>query len=271
MASWVAFQGGKAHDACYRKHVADKCDICGGPLVGKYLVDSFGNRYHEMHRAQFPECSACGRLVTEELTGGGMSLGDGRAMCRGCYSSAIRSESEAFERYRRVRGFLEGLGMDFPPYEIPLSLVGRPKLASLMGRARHVPVKRVQGCTLYEEVIQGSRVINQQASIYILTSLPSALFEGVAAHELGHAWAYLAGCPRQDLPLAEGFCNYLSYLLHENEGGDDHAFYRKQLLESPDEAYGKGFREMKRYAERRGFPALLQYMRKSTGIPFWNF
>ncbi len=264
--------GGKVHDRCFRSHVASKCDVCGGPLeVRDHTRDAWGYRYHTMHRQQFPPCDACGRLTFQDMTGGGVALGDGRAMCNLCMATAVRSDAVAARRVAAVRSFLEGKGMAFPPREMPIALVARPQLQRLLGKKPHGHLKRALGCTRFEQIIEGSRVVRQEATVYILSALPEALFDGVAAHELGHAWAFLNDCPAHEAPLAEGFCNYLAYLMHQEGGGEENAFYIKMMLEDPDQAYGKGFLEMRRFAERKGMPALLRYMRRSTGIPFWNF
>ncbi|MBM3269476.1 MAG: protein DA1 [Candidatus Sericytochromatia bacterium] len=269
--TYYEHDGGKAHAECYRKHVAGKCDVCGGPLVGKILSDGWGFRYHEAHAAQFPACDACGRLTSPEIGGGGHRLGDGRHLCGHCRPSAVRNAEEARERFAEVRAFLAQRGLVVPGAALPLHLVSRPDLMKTLARSGHPPRKAVHGVTLMEARIQGSRVVSREASIHVLTYLPAALFDGTAAHELGHAWTFLTGCPQHVYALSEGFCNYLRYLVHTAEGGDENAFYVKHMLDDPDPAYGHGFRIVRKIAERKGFPALLDHMRRKTDFPLFGW
>lgn len=267
VGAYFKHEGKKVHDACYRRNLAELCDVCGGALVGRILSDGWGYRYHEAHRSQFPPCDACSRLTCAEIGQGAVRLSDGRHLCRLCEASAVRGEAAALVRFEGVRRFLAQRGMLISDAAVPLSLVSRHALREILARSGHPPSKSVHGCTLAEQRIENARVVRTATVVYLLGSLPTALFDGIAAHELGHVWAFHSGCPRHAHALGEGFCNYLRYLVHRAGGGLDNEFYARQMMADDNPSYGQGFRIVKRLAERKGFPALLDHMRKKADFP----
>jgi len=48
--------------ACYSTQIAQKCCICGRPLIGEFAEDIEGNVYHEECRA-LPICSICHKPI----------------------------------------------------------------------------------------------------------------------------------------------------------------------------------------------------------------
>ncbi len=269
---FLVHENAPVHTDCFKKHVAERCDVCGGPITGKYLKDSWGNQYHDIHRNQFPPCHACGRLTGHEIGGGGgLRLGDGRHVCGFCSPSAVRADPDARGRFHKVRRDLEGLGLTIPQNPLPLSVVNQQQLKRIVPRSAHPRDRDVQGLTLSQQVIQNGRIVECSAEVYILTHLPAVLFEGVAAHELGHAWIFTTRCPTHAHALAEGFCNYLQYLHYRREGGDEAEFYMNRMMEDQDPAYGQGFRIVRKIAENKGFPALLEHMRRKTDFPLFGW
>lgn len=269
---WLIHEGAPVHSDCFKRHVADRCDVCGGPITGKYIQDVFGHRYHDFHRKQFPPCHACGRLTAPDIGGpGGLRLDDGRHVCGFCAPSSVGAGAEAARRFDHVRRELADLGLVIPQEPLPLSIVSKPQLARILPRSSHPRDRDVQGLTLSEHLIQGGRVVRRTAEVFILSHLPATLFEGVAAHELGHAWIFTTGCPSHAHALAEGFCNYLQYLRYRREGTEEAEFYIARMMEDQDPAYGQGFRIVRKIAERKGFPALLEHMRKKTDFPLFGW
>ena len=245
--------------------------VCGTGLTGKFVIDSWGYKYHEAHRGEFPACDACGRLTCAEIGGGGYRLADGRYQCKHCQRTAVRAEAEALRRFKAIRERLEALGMAIPVGEIPLRLVGRNQLSEYLRRSGHPTRPGINGCTHMESQIQGNKVIKRDTVIYMLRDLPAELFDGTAAHELGHAWAFLSGCPTHEPTLAEGSCNYLRWLVHKEQTSPEADYYRTAMLEDPDPAYGHSFRIIKSYAERKGFPALLTLLQRSRQLPLFGW
>lgn len=269
---WLIHENGAVHTNCFNKHVAERCDVCGGPITGRYITDAFGHRYHDFHRGQFPPCHACGRLTAPDIGGqGGLRLGDGRHVCGFCSPSAVRADENADRRFVKVRRDLSELGLVIPQDPLRLSVVSQQQLKRIVPRSAHPRDRDVQGLTLSEHLIQGGRVVKRTAEVFILSHLPATLFEGVAAHELGHAWIFTTGCPSHVHALAEGFCNYLQYLQYKRASGDEAEFYINRMMEDQDPAYGQGFRIVRKIAENRGFPALLEHMRRKTDFPLFGW
>ncbi len=271
-------EGRPVHEVCYLKHVAEKCAICGGGLAGRIVTDSWGNRFHEAHLRQFPPCDSCGRSTAPAIGHGGARLADGRTICSVCLATAVRSESDARSRYEAVRRQMASWGMEIAP-DIPLKLVGRPELAGRLARTGHKVARGTFGFTHMEtryeidpgRIVPRHQITEQNAGIFILHSLPADLFEGACAHELGHAWAFLSGCPRHQPQLSEGSCNYFRWRLHAEEGTPDAQAHMKTMLEDPDPIYGQGFRRAKKYVDRNGFDALLELLRRSSDFPLFSF
>jgi len=59
-------EGKPYHPACYVERFVPKCAYCGKPLVGEYLIDAWGTRFHKTHEKEFPRCTYCGRLVPQQ-------------------------------------------------------------------------------------------------------------------------------------------------------------------------------------------------------------
>ena len=271
-------EGQTIHEACYLKHVAEKCAICDGGLSGRIMLDAWGHKFHESHLRQFPPCDSCGRCTAPEIGGGGAHLGDGRISCTGCLATAVRRESDAKTRYDAIRRQMATWGIVVAE-QIPLKLVGRKELAARLSKVGHPMRKGTYGFTHMEThyEVDGSRLLprheitDQNACIFILHSLPAELFDGAVAHEIGHAWAFLSGCPRHQPQLAEGSCNYFRWRLHEERGTPEALAHMKTMLEDRDPAYGQGFRRVKKYVERNGFAALLELLRRSSDFPLFSF
>src|SRR5689334_8918751 len=90
-------EGAPFHAECYAQQVAPRCEYCGKPLVGEYLVDQWGTKFCRAHQGQYPSCAFCGRLVppdqqTQTQTPGGLA-------CPTCRASAIETIEEARPLY----------------------------------------------------------------------------------------------------------------------------------------------------------------------------
>ncbi|MBI6545701.1 MAG: hypothetical protein HY692_02845 [Cyanobacteria bacterium NC_groundwater_1444_Ag_S-0.65um_54_12] len=268
---YVPQQSGKVHDSCYVGQLAPKCAVCGSGMLGTIVTDSWGYRYHEIHRRQFPPCDVCGRLTCHEIGGGGVRIGDGRHLCRYCLRTAVQDDSKALKRFRAVREQLAGWGMAIPGADIPLRLVDLSGMQRLLRAKSQLASKRVSGFTQMQSEIVGGSVRQRQVVIYMLSYLPQELFDGTAAHELGHAWAFFAGCPQHQPALSEGACNYLRWRIHELHDGPEAQFFMKGMLEERDPVYGQGFRRVKNYVERSGFAALLKLLQRSADFPLFDW
>ena len=67
---------------------AEKCALCGQPLVESFIEDVWGNHYCTRHEDD-PRCSSCERWIGQYLTGGGVRYDDDRIMCQECSQKGI--------------------------------------------------------------------------------------------------------------------------------------------------------------------------------------
>ena len=86
-------------------------------------------------------------------------------------------------------------------------------------------------------------------------------------HEIGHVWQFNNAVKDNDMAFREGSCNYLAFLALKTIKGQESEFARQNLLDSKDKNYGKGFRRVKKYAEKNGKESWLDLLRISPKLP----
>lgn len=263
MMEWVTVNGVNYHDSCYTDHVADRCAICGKPILGNYLYDSYGAKIHPEHKGEAKQCDYCSRFVTSE-SDGGVTYPDGRTLCGLCLQSVVASQEEADSLLLVARNLLAAEGIVINQKEFDMELVSREKMRSLptqsdKERAGFTHIK--QSTYLY------GLFKDNETKIYILEKMPRMHFIATAAHELMHVWFGLKDRFQTEDILAEGSCNYASYLvmLHFPGASDDVVSH---MLAEDDPIYGEGFRKVKEYAESVGTIAWLQYI-EQYDFPPW--
>jgi hypothetical protein len=263
MMEWVTVNGVNYHDSCYTDHVADRCAICGKPILGTYLYDSYGAKIHPEHEREAKQCDYCSRFVTQE-SDGGVTYPDGRTLCGLCLQSVVNSQEEADSLLLVARDLMatEGIVIDMEKFD--MELVSREKMRSL-------PTQSDQERAGFTHIKQSTYLYglfkDNETKIYILERMPRMHFIATAAHELMHVWLGLKDrFDTQDI-LAEGSCNYASYLvmLHFPGEADDVVSH---MLAEDDPIYGEGFRKVKEYAQSVGTFAWLQYI-EQYDFPPW--
>ena len=50
------------------------CDICNEVILNEYYIDAWGNKFHAKHLKNGIHCNTCSRIISKELTGGGLNL-----------------------------------------------------------------------------------------------------------------------------------------------------------------------------------------------------
>ncbi|HEY9721149.1 MAG TPA: protein DA1, partial [Oscillatoriaceae cyanobacterium] len=263
---YVKSEGQIYHERCFGEHKAITCGVCRRKIVGTALTDYWGNTYHAEHAREFATCHYCGKLVHPAVSGGGTTYPDGRAICRGCHKQAVHRENDAQRVVAAVRQELAGWGVDLAGIDVPIRIVDRTRLAQMLKGGPHQSVARVSGFAAMRWEREGRTVKNKQATVYLLTGMPLVMLEASAAHELMHVWNFNHG-PRHSFALEEGSCNFMSYRIHEARGDTLSAYQIDCLMKDPDPAYGVGFRKVKRYADRHGFPRLLTLLERSPDFP----
>jgi hypothetical protein len=97
--------------------------------------------------------------------------------------------------------------------------------------------------------------------------MPPALFQGVVAHELGHAWLHINTLTRLSQKDEEGFCELMSFAYYSGLGTDDSRYRMKCIEENPDPIYGEGFREVRAIQRRYGFVEFIRLLEGTRRMP----
>lgn len=238
------------------------CPICSTPLIGLLEVDAWGNRYCKRHSTEYHRCTCCQRLICEPLTSGGVAYSDGRLVCNLCRRTAIDTKKQAKPYVEAVATWLYEKGFSFQNLSLRIELVGSNELAGHglkrnNGELQGVIIKR-GGVAISQRRVDGVR---------ILKGLSRQVMEGVALHELGHAWLFLLGIDGLALPIEEGFCNLLAYMYHSETDTDEARFCMRVIEKSPDPVYGDGFRKVFTAVQHHGLKVVLQYLKDNQRLP----
>jgi hypothetical protein len=252
------------HKKCFDRHVALKCEVCGGVIRGQYLLNFWGNAYHQEHLGQILQCDFCSRFIVGTLVKGTVRLPDGRHLCGECRPSAVTSADEAGQLMLEVVGQLENYGLEVDPGRIELFLVGRDSLSQIAsGRSDDTKgftdynVKKNLFGQIREETIQ----------VYLLFGMPEVQMRGTIAHELCHVWQFREGRLDQDQVLSEGSANFASYLVLRQAGRPEAEFIIDNMMHDDDPAYGEGFRKVRDYAEKKGLDKWRRLLKKKHKRP----
>ena len=253
------------------KVLPTSCVVCGKVLLaGRAAMDLWGNIYCEEHRNEYPACSACGRPICARLTGGGTTYADGRAVCNVCRRTAVDTKQQAKPIVEAVSRWLYDRGVRFEGLVLKINLSSARELA-VSGGDRSSPAGlgrgQVMGYIVKLTELRGGRQRRIVNGVTILSGLPRELFEGVVAHELGHAWLYLAHVDGLPPWAEEGFCNLLTYILHKDRQTDEARFWVKTVEADPDPVYGEGFRRVRAIFKKHGFGEALNYTFRHKRLP----
>ena len=235
------------------------------PLAGAVQLDAWGNQYCARHANEYPRCSCCQRLICERLTGGGVAYSDGRLVCNVCRKTAIDTEAQAKPYIEAMAAWLYQQGFQFQNLALRVKLVGQQELAA--SGPRHGSGE-TQGMIFRATVTGGGRSPQRRVEgVAILKGLSRQVLEGVALHELGHAWLFLHSVDGLGQPVEEGFCNTLSYLYHATVNSDEARFCRVVIEHSPDPVYGDGFRSVYAAVRRHGLMPVTEYLQRYRRLP----
>ena len=250
-----------------KNSIIDKftCAICKMPLLGVFHEDAWGNRFCVKHTNEFHRCSCCQRLICEPLTGGGVAYQDKRLVCNICRQTAIDTKEQAKPYIEANAAWLYQMGFTFQALALKIDLVYRD---DLIHKSEHKGGGEPMGM-IYTSVNGGRRKPFERRveGVAILKGLSRHVMEGVAIHELGHAWLFLHGVDSLDGPTEEGFCNMLSYLYHDTFDTDEARFCKLVIEKSPDPVYGDGFRAVHQAVNTYGLSQIVDYLRLYRMLP----
>lgn len=246
------------------KHVASHlfCPICRTSLSGFLEEDAWGNRYCQRHAKEFPRCTCCQRLICDQLTNGGVAYKDKRLVCNLCRRTAIDTKLQAKPYIDAVAAWLFQQGFTFQNLALKIELVYTyempPTAYGGIGEPQGVILKSTQHGRSYVRKVNG---------VAILKGLSRQVMQGVAAHELGHAWLFLHGIDGLSLQMEEGFCNLLSHLYHGKFDTDEARFCKRVIEENPDTIYGDGFRAVQASVQVHGLSYVVGYLQNRRMLP----
>lgn len=251
--SYTSIDGKSFHPNCYRDHILDKCAICSQPLEGRFLTDYWGNSYHDFHERLLHGCFSCGRLICDELTGGGRQIDANHFLCNICGETAVNNDILLDVYQATIRRLLEDKGVLGIPENIPLSLVD----AKTLRKISKMSSKDLFGFSDLRGTTLNGRTIQKEAHIYILKDLPLVMFKATLAHELLHVYLF-----QKDIVLRsdirEGFCNLGSELIYQRDGSELSRYRLHNMQEDPDPDYGAGYRKLSAQIQKYGWSHVLQ-------------
>lgn len=250
----------------YLELFAEKCALCGQPLVESYIVDAWGNHYCTRHEND-PHCSSCDRLIGHNLTGGGVRYDDNRIMCTPCSRLGIRKANAARELLWQVQKVLNRYDFQFESYsKIPVRLVGRDELEENVSKRRRKTY--LAGLTSTRiETLNGAETHREISSIMALYGLPEDHLGSVLAHEMGHAWLFMNRYPVLPKKVEEGICEFFGSLWLKELDTELSIVRMKMMEKNPDIVYGRGFRSVRRAVERSSLPYVLDYVKRYAVLP----
>lgn len=255
------------------------CAVCGKLLFGgRFAIDAWDNIFCADHRQEYSPCSTCSRLICPRLTGGGVTYADGRQVCNQCRRTAIDTKEQAKPYVEHIAAWLYKIGLRFKGLilkidlkdareiaqaQVPLLGMGDRSSPTGMGKG-HILGYISRGKQIYNLGLKERRLVK---GVTILSGLPRELFEGVVAHELGHAWLFLGKVDNLPPWQEEGFCNLLSYILHREHPTPEANFCLRVLEEDPNPVYGDGFRRVRAIFKKHGFGESLSYTYEHRRFP----
>lgn len=146
--------------------------------------------------------------------------------------------------------------------ELQLSYLNRLLMAVFDDYLYKSPATTVRVAPAHQMVLEGEAAQGyfDNTKIVLNDSLTRDQALMVLAHELGHAWQYVAQSDPDAISgfLAEGFAEWVSYHLMKRAGLVE---YCDRLKKNPDPLYGGGFRWYLNIEEQFGRDAVVKIMR----------
>ena len=232
----------KYHKSCYEQ-ISPKCRVCDKTLVGTFSVDYYGNKYHSHHVNEFPRCTSCSRLITKSITNGGRNYPDGRSICNICFPDAVFDQGRISGLLEKVRTKLSAMGISISSSHISIKGVSVTELKKVAGGSFSEDVK---GFCKSSIITTNNARAKYSHNIFVLNGLPAINLESIIAHELMHVWISQNTKRELSKSVAEGSCNYISYLYITAQNSTQLTKLLIYEIENdPGPVYGGGFRTIK--------------------------
>ena len=263
---YVALDGMAWHPLCAQKQQAPLCSVCRNPLTPNYFVDFWGNAFCNNHQ-NHPECSSCGRLVCEHLTGGGMQYPDGVVICNRCALNGVATQERADALAVEMRSALASVGLKLNSTQTPVRLCQRDELNAASHHNFHEnhPILGVTRTTVTHQ--KGRILARNFDCILIQINLPEEHFRTVMIHELTHAWFFYNYYEDLPLKVEEGMCVLMEYIWLKNLDTKDAEYRRREIELNPDPIYGDGFRQARESLKYLPLSSLLEFIKEKKKFP----
>lgn len=223
------------------------CSYCNEKITsGNYIIDFWGNYYHSMHLKHSVECNFCGRI-----------LPSGFKLCPICSKNRIIKSSQIPDYYTKIVKFMKTLGFDISKYKVDIILMSNKKITPKIEEPGFINFKIIKSQNKIESI---------NFTIYIKEGMPEEYFLETLTHELMHQWLILFAHDKMKPKLAEGSCNYMTYLYIKSIKTPLSYYIINRLLKDPHPHYGKGFRKVLKYANNNGLVKLRKYLESHKTI-----
>jgi hypothetical protein len=262
-SKFAEHEGLPYHITCYELKFLPHCTYCGKPLR-VYGEDEWGAKFCPEHRADFPACRYCGRLIPT-MGKEAMEQDSGVPRCKICQRSAVESLQRAQPLFSLIFQWISRQGLMFDGANVRLGLYNMEELKAF--KNNEADTAKTLGTTKIHSIVQDGAVVNREINIAIFRGLPSTLFQGVAVHEFAHAWLTIHGITDLAKPEEEGFCELLCHRYYLNHRTVESTFYARQIEMANDPIYGAGFRQLKELADRLGFQVLIKTLDSTKQLP----
>ena len=237
---------------------APLCDCCHIPILSGYVtINGSPQRYCQTCIDTRPRCGVCTAPLNE--LGKVFSGPEGQTRrCGNCLRTAIMTLKDGEPLYRQVRALLArelSLDVDVLP---ALTLVGRSHMTKLHAQTGSTIASGTASTTDTtaepQHLLGFFHRFNERRDIYIEHYLPRALFQGVAAHELAHAWQSAHVQRTQPERIVEGFAEWVAYRILLTLGEREEA---EQMTQRND-LYGQGLHYFLDIEGKQGKQAVLK-------------
>ena len=184
-------------------------------------------------------------------------------ICKLCRDRAIESKGAGLAVLNEAHDLMEGHGILLRPFRPKFSLLDRQTLRKYSKSGNELGFTQAGRRTDRRT----GRIIELKIQVFILEGLPYEAFLATAAHELMHAWIHLNGRPDAARWFKEGSCNMAAYLVLRAKRSYEAEYQIEQMRRQTDRVYGKGFRKVLKFVQRRGAAAWLQAVRTQKRLP----
>lgn len=199
-----------------------------------------------------PRCKFCGEWA---MGNDAVHTHEGWRVCKRCNGEAVRDLATARALVAETRAELVSMGIKIPWGVIPVQLDGAT-----------LPGPEVNARCEAGRLGDGSVMLLR---LKFRPGMPKAMFKGVTAHELTHAWAYVNRSPlKQDETLHEGGPTFVEYMYHEQHPSPVGEYKRHVIDTTSNKIYGGGARRLQKYAkDKGGLAGVLALLKSSKSIP----